>query len=64
MMFLDSAHKWVRSDKLAVSDSAMESKTGVVGDPTKGTAAMGKVFLDFKVNDALAQIRALRSAKP
>jgi hypothetical protein len=35
MMFLDSAHKWVRTDKLAVSDSAMEPKTGVVGDPTK-----------------------------
>ena len=64
MMFLDSAHKWIRSDKVAVSDSAMEPKTGVVGDPTKATAAMGKVFLDFKVNDALAQIRALRSAKP
>ena len=64
MMFLDSTHKWVRTDKLAVSDSAMEPRTGVVGDPTKATAAMGKVFIDFKVNDALAQIRAFRNAKP
>jgi creatinine amidohydrolase len=64
MMFLDSGHKWVRTDKLAVSDKAMEPKTGVEGDPTKATAAMGKVFLDYKVNDALAQIRALRNAKP
>jgi creatinine amidohydrolase len=64
MMFLDTAHKWVRTDKLAVSDHAMEPKTGVEGDPTKGSAEMGKVFLDFKVNDAVAQIRALRTAKP
>jgi len=64
MLYLDSAHKWVRADKLAASDSAMESKTGVVGDPTKASAAMGKTFLDFKVNDAVAQIRALRSSKP
>ena len=64
MMFLDSTHKWVRANKLAVSDSAMEPTTGVVGDPTKATAEMGKVFLDFKVNDAVAQIRALRNSKP
>ena len=64
MMYLDSAHKWVRMDKLAVSDSSMEPKTGVEGDPTKGSAEMGKVFLDFKVNDAVGQIRALRNAKP
>ena len=64
MLFIDSTHKWVRTDKLAVSDSAMEPKTGVNGDPTKATAAMGKVFIDFKVNDAVAQIRALRMAKP
>jgi creatinine amidohydrolase/Fe(II)-dependent formamide hydrolase-like protein len=64
MMFIDSTHKWIRADKLAVSDSTMEPKTGVEGDPTKATAAMGKVFIDFKVNDAVAQIRAFRSAKP
>lgn len=64
MLFIDSAHKWIRTDKLAVSDTAMEPRTGVIGDPTKATAAMGKVFVDFKVNDALAQIRALRSSKP
>lgn len=64
MLFLDSAHKWVRADKLAVSDSTMEPKTGVNGDPTKATAAMGKVFLDFKVSDAVDQIRALRNSKP
>jgi creatinine amidohydrolase/Fe(II)-dependent formamide hydrolase-like protein len=64
MMYIDTAHKWVRADKLAVSDAAMEPKTGVEGDPTKATAEMGKVFIDFKVNDALAQIRAFRNSKP
>jgi creatinine amidohydrolase/Fe(II)-dependent formamide hydrolase-like protein len=37
--------------------------TGVDGDPTKATAEMGKVFIDFKVSAAVAQIRALRNAK-
>ena len=64
MMYIDSAHKWVRTDKLAVSDSTMEPKTGVIDDPTKATAAMRQVFIDFKVNDALAQIRVLRNFKP
>ncbi|HEY6289255.1 MAG TPA: creatininase family protein [Nitrospiraceae bacterium] len=63
-MFIDTAHKWLRTDKLAYSDSASEPKTGVNGDPTKASAAMGKVFIDFKVNDALAQIRAFRTSKP
>lgn len=64
IMFIDAAHKWIRTDKLAYSDSAQEPKTGVIGDPTKASAAMGKVFIDFKVNNALAQIRALRNATP
>ena len=64
VMFLDTAHKWIRTDKLAASDRTMEPKTGVDGDPTKATAEMGKVFVGFKVDDAVAQIRAFRSAKP
>ncbi len=64
MMFIDPKHQWIRTDKLAVSDITMESRTGVIGDPTKATAAMGKVFIDFKINDAVEQIRALRSSKP
>ena len=64
IMFIDAAHKWIRTDKLASSDASMEPKTGVNGDPTKASAAMGKVFIDYKVNDALAQIRAFRNSKP
>jgi creatinine amidohydrolase len=60
IMFLDEGRKWIRRDKLAASDSTHEPITGVEGDPTKASAALGRVFLDFKVRDAVAQIRALR----
>jgi creatinine amidohydrolase len=60
IMFLDEGRKWIRRDKLAASDSAHEPVTGVEGDPTKASAALGRVFLDFKIRDAVAQIRALR----
>ena len=64
IMFIDAAHKWIRTEKLAASDRAHEPQTGVVGDPTKANAAMGKVFIDLKVSDAVAQIRAYRQPKP
>jgi creatinine amidohydrolase len=63
LMFLDLDRKWIRPDKLAISDSIQMGTTGVDGDPTKATPEMGKLFLDFKVDAAVAQIRALRSAK-
>lgn len=59
IMFLDEGRKWIRRDKLAASDSTQEPVTGVEGDPTKASAGLGRVFLDFKVRDAVAQIRAL-----
>jgi creatinine amidohydrolase len=64
VMYIDSAHKWIRTDKMAPSDRAMEAGTGVDGDPTQASAEMGKVFVEYKINDAVAQIRAYRSAKP
>jgi hypothetical protein len=60
-MFLDEGRKWIRRDKLAASDSTHEPVTGVEGDPTKASASLGHVFLEFKVRDAVAQIRALRA---
>jgi creatinine amidohydrolase/Fe(II)-dependent formamide hydrolase-like protein len=36
----------------------------VDGDPTQASAEMGKVFVELKISDAVAQIRAYRSAKP
>ncbi len=64
VMYIDTAHKWIRPDKMAPSSGAMEAKTGVDGDPTQASAEMGKVFVEFKINDAVEQIRAYRNAKP
>jgi creatinine amidohydrolase/Fe(II)-dependent formamide hydrolase-like protein len=51
LMFLDTGHKWIRADKVAESDGA------------KATPEMGKIFLDYKIDAAVNQIRAFRSAR-
>ena len=61
LLFIDSLG--IRRDKLARSDSSEQATTGVDGDPTKATREMGQVFIGYKVSDALAQIRAFRSAQ-
>jgi creatinine amidohydrolase/Fe(II)-dependent formamide hydrolase-like protein len=58
VMYIDSEHKWIRRDKLAPSDSKQEPLTGVDGDPTKATPELGKLFLGYKVSNAVSQIRA------
>ncbi len=63
IMFLDEARKWIRRDKLAASNSTQQAVTGVDGDPTKATAAMGRMFLDLKVRNAVAEIRRLRAGQ-
>ncbi len=63
IMFLDTARKWIRRDKLAASDSTQQAVTGVDGDPTKATASMGRMFLDLKVRNAVEQIRRLRTER-
>ena len=59
LMALDGQHHWIRSDKLAPSEGARTAITGVDGDPTKASPALGAVFLNFKIDDAVAQIRSL-----
>jgi creatinine amidohydrolase len=59
VMALDAQHRWIRIDKLAPSSGAQTAITGVDGDPTKATPALGKTFLDYKIDDAVAQIRQL-----
>jgi creatinine amidohydrolase len=49
----------VRRDRLAPNGGAPDS--GVNGDPTKATAAFGKALIQIKIDNALAQIRALRA---
>jgi creatinine amidohydrolase/Fe(II)-dependent formamide hydrolase-like protein len=62
VMFLDDAHKWIRQDKLPVSKAGPTSETGV-GDPSGATADLGRILLDFKINDAVAQMKQLLAAK-
>jgi creatinine amidohydrolase len=62
VLFIDEAHRWIRKDKLAASDASTRSATGVDGDPTKASVELGKMFVGFKIEDAVAQIRQLRAA--
>ena len=55
MLFVNPKH--VRMKKLAPGGGYENS--GVSGDPTKSTAALGKVFMQMKVDNALAQIKGL-----
>ena len=63
LMFLDAGRRWIRTDKMALSDASQQPSTGVEGDPTKASADMGKIFLGYKVDAAVAQIRAFRNAR-
>jgi creatinine amidohydrolase len=55
MLFVNPKH--VRMKKLAPGGGYENS--GVSGDPTKSSAALGKVFLQMKIDNALAQIKGL-----
>jgi len=57
MLFVDPKH--VRRNKLAPGGGYANS--GVSGDPTKSSAALGKVFLQIKISNAVAQIKGLMS---
>ena len=59
LMAIDAQHRWIRADKLAASDAAHRATTGVDGDPTKATPALGLIFIGYKIDAAVAQIRAL-----
>jgi creatinine amidohydrolase/Fe(II)-dependent formamide hydrolase-like protein len=55
MLFVDRTH--VRMDKLAPGGGYQNS--GVSGDPTKATAELGRIFVQIKIDNAVAQIRGL-----
>ena len=63
LMALDGQHRWIRGDKLASSVGSQTARTGVDGDPTKASAALGNVLLQYKVDDAVNQIRALLASR-
>jgi creatinine amidohydrolase len=55
----DSA-KWIRSGKLV--NSKADDGSGVIGDQTKATVEMGRMFTDAKISLAVAQIKQLIAA--
>ena len=59
VMFVDKDNKWVRKYKLA-SDNG---KMGVRGDPTQASVELGKMFVEFKIKNAVNQIRNLTADK-
>ena len=61
LMAIDADNRWIRRDKLATGDSAHFATTGVSGDPTRASPELGRVFLGYKIQDATAEIRTLRS---
>jgi creatinine amidohydrolase len=61
LMALDAQHRWIRPDKLAPSSGARTAVTGVDGDPTKASVSLGNLFLQYKIDDAVNQIRVLKS---
>jgi creatinine amidohydrolase/Fe(II)-dependent formamide hydrolase-like protein len=62
IMFLDEK-KWIRRDKLAPSTAKEEPATGVEGDPTKATPELGKMFIGWKIDDAVNEIHELLAQK-
>ncbi len=59
LMAIDEQHRWIRANKLAASDAAHFATTGVNGDPTKASVALGIRFIGYKVDAAVAQIQSL-----
>jgi creatinine amidohydrolase/Fe(II)-dependent formamide hydrolase-like protein len=59
VMFVDRENKWVRKDKLAPDNG----RNGVRGDPTQASVELGKMFVEFKIKNAVDQIRSLTGGK-
>ena len=65
MMMLSQTEKqyWVRQDKLTAAKGQPEPATGLSGDPSPATVEMGRIFMDYKVAGAVAQIRSLLAGR-
>ena len=55
LMFVDRDNRWVRRDRLAPGDGS----NGVDGDPRQASVESGKLFIRFKIDNAVRQIRGL-----
>jgi creatinine amidohydrolase/Fe(II)-dependent formamide hydrolase-like protein len=58
LMAIDAQHRWIRTDKMVPSTGASTATTGVDGDPTKASPQLGDIFLEYKIDDAVGQIRS------
>jgi creatinine amidohydrolase/Fe(II)-dependent formamide hydrolase-like protein len=58
MLFVNAKH--VRKNKIAAGGGYENS--GVSGDPTKATAELGKIFVQIKIDNAIAQAKGLMAA--
>jgi creatinine amidohydrolase/Fe(II)-dependent formamide hydrolase-like protein len=61
MLFVAPQH--VRMGKIAVGGGYENSGVSANAEPTKATAAIGKMLVDIKINNALAQIKTKLAAK-
>jgi creatinine amidohydrolase/Fe(II)-dependent formamide hydrolase-like protein len=59
VMYLDRDHRWIRRDKLAPGDKT----NGVDGDPRQATPEMGKIFIQYKIDVAVTQIRGMLAGR-
>jgi creatinine amidohydrolase len=62
LMAIDAQHRWIRAGKLAASSGRQTLVTGVNGDPTKATPELGLIFIGYKIDAGVAQIRSLARA--
>jgi creatinine amidohydrolase len=53
LMHIDRNGKWIRRNKLGQA----RPESGVDGDPRGATPALGKRFIDYKIDSAVAQMR-------
>jgi creatinine amidohydrolase len=78
MLYLEgTTHHYIRKDLLPISlgdqprqpgqpfdSNAKRINNGISGDARRSSAALGKRFIDYKVNDGVAQIKLLLSETP
>src|SRR5207237_2545545 len=55
VMALDTEHRWIRTERLMPGSET----SGVDGDPRQASAELGRIFIDMKIKNAVAQIREL-----
>jgi creatinine amidohydrolase/Fe(II)-dependent formamide hydrolase-like protein len=63
VMFLDGSGRWIRPGSLAYDSQERRNAMGIDGDPSKASAEMGRLFIDFKIQAAVEEIEALLQAR-